>query len=344
MTMNNIEILQPGLLTTVQDDGRWGYQKYGMPVAGAMDQLSLNIANLLVGNDPNEAVLEATMMGPRIKFNTEEIISITGANMDPKVNDRKIPMWQSIKLAPGDILSFGASKDGLRTYIAFNKCLDIPVIMNSKSTFLRGEIGGHEGRSLKAGDIIELEAKEPSNTGSKLSSKYIAKYEDENKIRVVLGPQNDHFDQENIDKFFQSTYTITTESDRMGYRLDGPKIEHIDGPDIISDGISFGSVQVPGHGSPIIMMADRQTTGGYTKIGTVITPDLSILAQMKPNTKIKFENISIEESQKEYLNYKKKLEEIRDDIEGNKFEYLSKKQYRLNIDSQEFVVDIVEIE
>lgn len=342
--MNNIEILQPGLLTTVQDDGRWGYQKYGMPVAGAMDQLSLNIANLLVGNEPNEAVLEATMMGPKIKFNTEEIISITGADMDPKINNRKIPMWQSIKIRPGDILSFSGSKDGLRTYIAFKKILDIPVIMNSKSTFLRGEIGGYKGRSLKAGDIIDLKVKELTNNGSKLSSKYITDYRDEDKIRVVLGPQDDHFNQENIDKFFESTYSITTESDRMGYRLDGPKIEHKDGADIISDGISFGSIQIPGHGSPIIMMADRQTTGGYTKIGTVITPDLSILAQMKPNTKIKFENISIEEAQNEYLNYKKKLEEIRKDIEANRFEYLSQKQYRLNIDSEEFVVDIVEIE
>lgn len=341
--MDNIEIIQPGLLTTVQDNGRWGYQQYGMPVAGAMDIFSLEVANLLVGNHKHDAVLECTFLGPTIKFNTDEVISITGANMGPMINDRPIEMWKSIQVKADDILSFSGLKDGMRSYIAFSRKLNIEKIMNSYSTFLRGNLGGHEGGKLSAGQKISLVNSEPINQGSRLIDTFIPKLNTDSKIRVILGPQDDYFLDESIETFLSSNYKITNESDRMGYRLTGPKIKHKDTADIISDGIVFGSIQVPGHGEPIIMMADRQTTGGYTKIATIITPDLSKVAQMGPGSEISFEEVSIEKGQEEYIKYTNKMKDIEESIKENMKDFQSIRRLKLTIDNQEFIVDIEEI-
>lgn len=342
--MNTIKILNPGLLTTIQDKGRWGYQKFGMSVAGVMDDFATRIANLLVENDEYEAVFEITLLGVEILFNCDEIIAITGSNMNPKINGKPVPMWTSLLVKAGDKLSCTGSLSGLRSYISFSRGLDVPEIMGSKSTFLRGNLGGFEGRKLNKIDEIKLGQKEISSLGSYLPDKYKPIYDKENTIRVVLGPQDDYFDEEAIEVFLNSVYTITSEADRMGYRLDGPKIEHIEGADIVSDGIVFGSIQVPGHGSPIIMMADRQTTGGYTKIATVITPDLPKLAQMSPGNTMSFQKLTVEESHSIYREYERQFEEISEFIKNNKFGFNEIRNLELSIDGNRFNVDIREVE
>lgn len=341
--MRSIEIIKPGLLTTIQDLGRWGYQRYGMSVAGAMDHFALRVGNLLVGNDENEAGLEVTMMGPEIKFNCDEVIAVTGADMQPMINGKLVPLWTSLHVKMDDVLSFKGIKSGLRSYISFSRGIDVPEIMNSKSTFTRGSVGGFEGRKLEAGDFIDLGNKVLPDSGSYLPLKLIPEYLDETEVRVVLGPQDDYFTEDAIKTFTDSVYKITSEADRMGYRLEGPKIVHADSADIISDGIVFGSVQVPGHGSPIIMMADRQTTGGYTKIATVITPDLSILAQMTPGNSISFKTVSIDEAQDAYEGYEAKIADIKGFIEDNRYEFRAIVDMRFNAGSSEFSVNIREI-
>lgn len=341
--MREIKILKPGLLTSVQDLGRLGYQGYGMSVAGSMDHFSTRLANLLVGNNQGEAVLETTIIGPEIQFSCHEIISITGANMNPKINGAPVPMWTSLLLDPGDILSFSNSSSGIRSYIGFSSSLDLPLIMKSKSTYLRGNIGGFQGRKLAQGDRIPLGNNPLSNYGSYLPLKFTPTYKEINEIRLVLGPQDDYFSKENLDNFFKGEYTITPESDRMGYRLDGPKINHLDSPDIISDGINFGAIQVPGNRLPIIMMADRQTTGGYAKIANVISPDLNILGQMKAGDRMTFKKLDIEEAQTIYLEYENKIDEIKTFISDNRFDFAAISKMNFRIGEKTYTVSIREI-
>ena len=341
--MAMIKIINPGLFTTIQDRGRWGYQRFGMPVAGAMDLFSLRVSNILVGNNEYDAALETTLLGPEILFDCDELISITGANMGPKINNSPVPMWTTLFIQAGDKLSFSKIKSGFRSYIAFSRGLDVPEIMGSRSTFIRGNLGGYNGRKLNSKDEISLGNKPIGNTGSYLPKEFIPVYAKDNTIRVILGPQDDYFTEEAKETFLSSQYTITNEADRMGYRLDGPKIQHVEGPDIISDGIVFGSIQVPGDGLPIIMMADRQTTGGYTKIAVVITPDLPILAQMSPGSTMNFKSISIEKSHKIYKEYEEGLQRIKKFTEQNRFNIYDTKNLKLNINGKNFKVDTREI-
>jgi biotin-dependent carboxylase-like uncharacterized protein len=209
-------------------------------------------------------------------------------------------MWQSLAVQSGDVLSFAGLKSGLRGYLAVAGGVDTPLVMNSRSTYTKAALGGFEGRALKAGDLVPLGAGlEPDKAQVALLSipeDRIPVYGVSKTVRIVLGPQDDAFTETGIQTFLDSIYTVTNECDRMGYRLDGPSIEHVKGGDIISDGIAFGAVQVPGHGKPIIMMADRQTTGGYTKIAGVISVDLPLLAQSKPGDQIKFQKVTLEEA------------------------------------------------
>lgn len=340
--MAKIKIIKPGLFTTIQDKGRWGYERFGIPVAGTMDDFSTRVANILVGNDEYSAVLESTFLGPEIVFDCDEIISITGANMAPRINGESVPMWTSLLVKEGDILSFSGLVSGLRAYIAFSRGLNVPEVMGSKSTFTRGKLGGHEGRKLVNEDEIKLGIRELSNSGGYLPSEFIPIYNKEETIRVIMGPQDDYFTEDAIETFLNSKYTITSEADRMGYRLEGSKIIHKDGADIISDGMVFGSIQVPGHGSPIIMMADRATTGGYTKIATVITPDLPKLAQMAPGSSVNFIRITLKEAHEIYREYENKIKRIKDIININRFEFRRIRKFNLKIDGISYKIDVRE--
>lgn len=294
----SLEILNGGLLTTVQDLGRWGYQQFGVSVSGVMDVRSATLANILVDNKPEAPLLEITLLGPEILFHQETSIALTGGNLSPTLNGFSLPLYQEIPVFPKDILRFGAVTSGCRCYLAVSGGLDVPQVMGSSSTFIRGGIGGIHGRKLEKGDRIPLK---PRTTP--LSHWRSLPVEDfsssQHVLRVVMGPQDFAFTQQGIDTFLSEIYTITPENDRMGCRLHGKPIAHTKDANIISDGIVFGSVQIPDSGEPIIMLADCQTTGGYTKIATVISVDLPLIAQSKIGDIFRFQAISVEDAQKQ---------------------------------------------
>ena len=310
-----IRILKGGLLTTVQDSGRTGYQSQGFGVSGVMDMRSFKLANLLLDNPENEAVLEFTLIGPTLEFTAETIISITGGDFQPMINSKSVPMYTAIYVNKGDILEFQGARTGTRGYIAFSCYLSIPVVMGSRSTNLKCSIGGFKGRRLKTGDYISFRIKRrylPYFLSRTLELDEFNR--EEETLRVIMGPQDNHFAKQGIKTFLNSEYKVTNDFDRMGCRLEGPFIAHKESADIISDGIALGSIQVPSHGKPIILLADRQTTGGYTKIATVASIDLPKLVQRKTDHKIRFKSISLEEAQKllieemnEFAQFRKKI-------------------------------------
>ena len=306
----SIQVEQGGLLTTIQDGGRYGYQGFGMTPAGAMDLRSLQLANLLVGNPLPEACLEVTMMGPKLLFTQNSVVAITGADLSPTLNGQPQKMYRAFAVKPGDRLAFGAPKAGCRAYIAFSGGLDLPPVLGSRSTLIRSHLGGLDGRKLKTGDCLLLNAPvlQGNLGGRSLPPEDFSSHQ--KRVRVILGPQDKRFTPESIQTFLSADYQVTPQNDRMGYRLDGPVLTHVGGPNIISDGISFGSVQVPGNGTPIIMMADHQPTGGYTKIATVISTDLPLVAQCRAGDAIRFEAISIEQAHELYCAQIRWLKEL----------------------------------
>lgn len=310
-----IRVIKGGMLTTVQDMGRTGYQSQGFSVAGVMDVRSFQIANLLVDNPENEAVLEFTLIGPTLEFTKDTIIAITGGDFGPTINGEPAQMYTAIYMHKGDILKFGSARTGARGYIAFSNYLKIPVVMGSRCTNLKSGLGGFKGRKLQDGDYIEFRIKR-HYLPFFLSRTIEPEDFDQDKVtlRVVMGPQDYMFSKQGIDTFLNSEYTVTSEFDRMGCRLDGPYIAPKTTSDMISDGISFGSIQVPSHGKPIILLADRQTTGGYGKIATVISADLPKLVQRKTDHKIRFQAVTVEEAQKIYREEMQKISKLRKQI------------------------------
>ncbi|RKI70985.1 biotin-dependent carboxyltransferase family protein [bacterium 1xD42-67] len=307
----SITVLNPGLLTTVQDQGRIGYQQFGVSVSGVMDPRSAALANIIAGNDQGEAVLECTMMGPQLQFDQANVIAITGGDLGPTLDGKAIPGYTAVAVQAGQVLRFTAPKAGCRAFIAFAGGLDVPVVMGSRSTYMKAKIGGFQGRKLEKGDQIGFRA--PVKSLSHMEDRHIPPEFSPRPVyvlRVVLGPQDDAFTSAGIDTFLSGTYTVTPEFDRMGCRLDGPAIAHKDGGDIISDGIAFGAIQVPSAGTPIIMLGDRQTTGGYTKIATVITADFRILAQLKAGDKVQFVKVPVEHAQNLLLAQRRALKAL----------------------------------
>jgi len=317
MLVETFEVTRPGLLTTVQDLGRYGYQQYGVPVSGAMDSFALRVGNLLVGNDEGEAGLEITLVGPELKVLEDTVIAVTGGDLDPTLDGKSLPMWEVVLVKKGSKIAFRAPKSGCRAYLTVTGGIDVPKLMGGKSTYIKAQIGGLEGRPLHAGDRLKTApSRRPQDlAGRKVPKELIPVYTGECALRVVMGPQDDLFTEEGVRTFLASEYVITPQSDRMGYRLTGPKITHKTAADIISDGIPLGAVQVPGDGMPIIMLADRQTTGGYTKIATVITADISKLAQAKPGDKIRFGRVGVEEAHADLKEYEQNVQKIRSLVE-----------------------------
>lgn len=355
-----IRILNGGFLTTVQDMGRYGSQETGMAVSGVMDTRAAALADILVGNDENEAVLEVTMMGPIMEFTEDELIAVTGGDLGVKVDGNPLPRYEAVLIKAGQTVSFGGMYGGSRAYMAFAGGLDVPVVMGSRSTNLKAKIGGIEGRKLGAGDEIGFRSPKtwlPNMAARKLLLPEL--FSREHTLRVVMGPQDDCFTEEGISTFLGSAYTISNEYDRMGCRMEGPVIAHKNGGDIITDGISFGAVQVPSHGNPIVMMADHQTTGGYTKIANVISVDLPVLAQCMPGMKIHFEKVTVDEAQALYCKEKEEFDalakrlntpvEPADDeqavaiaaaSEANKTAWVKAGTYKISVNGKEFLVEL----
>jgi len=289
-----ITVLSSGPLTTVQDLGRFGQMNTGFSPNGAMDSEAMIKANLLVGNRPEEATLEMTAVGMEAEFDGEGIMALTGADMSAKLNGQPIERYCSISVKKGDVLSMSAARVGLRAYLAFAGGLDVPLVLGSRSTNLKCALGGYQGRKLQKGDCLFTRKEISVVSFEKRSVPCSDDVSGKISLHVLLGPQDDYFTDEGKRCFFTSEYRVSPMSDRMGVRLDGEKIENKNGVDIISDGIVTGSVQIPPSGTPIIMMADHQTTGGYAKIATVLQKDLGKLAQARPGDLITFHGVSEE--------------------------------------------------
>ena len=292
-----VRVIQPGFLSTVQDLGRTGYQAFGVPESGAMDKEAAMIANMLTGNHENSPVIEVTVMGLELEFSDSVQIAITGGNLRPVIDGRPAEMYQTITINAYSRLSFTGVQSGARAYIGFAGHLLIDPVMGSCSTYLRGNFGGYQGRKLQKDDVLQIKTKHVQE--KQVSCRIIPDYQ-RSECRVLLFREQEAFSGKGISSFLAGEYEISNQSDRMGFRLEGPAIAHRKGPDIISAAISFGAIQIPGHGQPIIMMADRQTVGGYTQIGCVISVDLPLLAQSLPGKKISFKEVSLREAQELY--------------------------------------------
>ena len=334
-----LEILRTGVLATVQDLGRWGYQRFGMPVSGAMDGFALRAANVLVGNGAGEAGVEIAMGGLAMRAMRETVVAICGADLRARLDDRPAPTWKSFAIRAGQELSWDRPASGAWAYLAVAGGIDVPSVMGSKSTYLRAKVGGLQGRALAKGDILVAPSVAPPlvapllvappsplggvfpNTqdtpkrtwgchkkgchkggchafcGRGLSPTEIPEYSSSVTARVILGPQQGAFEDEAVKVLCSSEYEVTAQSDRMGYRLKGPPLRHRSSADILSDALTFGSIQVPADSQPILLAADRQTTGGYAKIATVISADLSAAVQLGPGGKLRFEPIDVRQAQ-----------------------------------------------
>jgi len=280
-----ISLVDAGPQTTVQDLGRAGQLRYGIPPSGPVDRFAFVLANRLVDNPDTAAALECTLVGPRFEVAAPLVIAVTGADMPLTVNGRETAGWAAIPLAAGDVVKLGAARNGVRSYVAFAGGLDVPLVLGSRSTYLRGRLGGMDGRALRKGDVLRTLASgagRPAARPRRVARRAIPDYSDELTARVVLGPQDDRFTDRGIRTLLGDTYEVLPQSDRMGTRLRGPRIEHARGHDIISDGIAPGSIQVPGDGQPIVLLADRQSTGGYTKVATVCSFDVWRIGQRRP--------------------------------------------------------------
>ncbi|RKD21773.1 hypothetical protein BEP19_14220 [Ammoniphilus oxalaticus] len=310
----SLKVIDGGLLTTVQDLGRVGYQKYGVIVSGAMDSIAFSIANLLVGNRENEAALEITMLGPTLQFQKDHLIAICGANLQPTINQRSVPLWRPVWVKKGSILQFGQPKLGCRAYLAVGGGLALRETLGSRSTYLRAALGGFEGRSLQKGDCLQVKpritnydevdwvgVKQFETVNWAIAYEQFMAYQSKPLIRIIRGPQFESFTEESQRQFFLQSFQINPQSDRMGYRLSGANLKLKSPLEMLSEPVTNGTIQVPPSGEPILLLADRQTVGGYPKIGYVITVDLPIVAQLKPGDHIYFREVSLEEAQRCWL-------------------------------------------
>jgi biotin-dependent carboxylase-like uncharacterized protein len=282
-------------LITVQDLGRTGQLRYGIPPSGPMDRDAFVLANRLAGNPDGAAGLECALVGPRFETDAPCAIAVTGAEMVVTVNGEPRPRWSTIHLRAGDQVRIAPAKAGVRGYVAFSGGIDVPVVLGSRATYVRGRLGGLEGRALRKGDTLRL-FDAPRPPGRRVVDPPPPDPSPEVTVRVVLGPEDERFTDEGIKTFLSSAYEMQQQSDRMGARFKGPRIAHARGHDIVSNGIALGSVQVPGDGQPIVLLVDRQSAGGYTKIATVCSFEIGRLAQVKPGRHVRFEAVSVAEA------------------------------------------------
>jgi antagonist of KipI len=327
-----LKIISSGLLTTVQDAGRYGYQKDGIIVSGPMDAFALRVANLLVGNPEGAAALETTFLGPKIQFEADHLISITGGDLSPTINGEKVKMWRPVFVPKGSLLQFGTSGLGSRAYVGVSGSFALPPVLGSSATYLKAGIGGYKGRALQAGDLLPCPG--PTLAGEQLR-RGLAKakpgagwvqatwtpmpqlfphLEANPTLRVIKGPEYAWFTPACQQAFWEQEFMVTTDSDRMGYRLAGAVLRLQEPAEMISGAVTFGTIQVPPEGQPIALLADHQTTGGYPRIGQVITADFSKLAQVPLGKKIRFQEISLAEAQNLYLKQEQAIAEIKQAI------------------------------
>jgi antagonist of KipI len=324
----SLRVLRAGMLTTVQDLGRTGFQQYGVIVSGVMDPHSLRIANLLVGNPQQAAGLEITLMGPTLLFEQDALIAITGADLSPRINQQLVPAWRPVWVRAGSQLDFGALRFGCRACLAIAGGIDVPLVMNSRSTCLPAQLGGYRGRSLLIDDslpvgsaspqairrirqLVEAASDQSMSSVTWFAGMDLTNYAKEPTIRVIPGSQYDWFTAASQKTFFSETFCISPQSDRMGFRLSGPLLQQQKPRELVSEAVTFGTIQVPADGHPIILMADRPTTGGYAKIAQVIAVDHPVLAQMKPGSTVRFQAITLEAARQEFHSREAQIDRLR---------------------------------
>jgi antagonist of KipI len=291
----NILVLDAGPLTTVQDLGRNGHLRVGIPPSGPMDRDAFVLANRLVGNSDGAAGLECTLMGPRLELSDARWVAVTGADVPVMVDGAEQPTWAAFPVRRGGVLKIGAARSGVRAYVAIAGGLDTPPVLGSRATYLRGALGGINGRALRKNDTLPLGAAAVAGA-RRVRPDRIPTYGGEPALDTILGPQDDRFSASGIAALFDGPYEMLPQSDRMGARFKGARIEHTRGHDIISDGIAPGAIQVIGDGQPIVLLVDRQTAGGYTKIGAVCSYEIGRVGQLKPGQRLRFRRVTVTEA------------------------------------------------
>ena len=318
-----IEVIKPGLATTVQDFGRPGYYNVGIPLSGALDQYALRVANLLVGNDEGAAVLEASLLAPELVFRAPAIVAIAGAEATPKLNGEARPRNESFAVKADDRLTFDFMKSGARIYIAVAGGIDVPVVLGSRSLYGLGALGGFSGRKLAAGDLLPVgKPRSGARAGCALPKDLIPVYPRSLELRVVTGLYFHRLTEEAANTFFEDTWTVAPEADRIGYRYrkgrpltfrerKQPFGAGSDPSNIVDAGYPYGSIQVPGGLEPIILHRDAVSGGGYAMIGTVISADMDRIAQMQPNNQARFVRVDMAEALRARAEYKGRIARLK---------------------------------
>ncbi len=322
-----IRVRQPGLLTTVQDTGRFGEYALGMPPSGAMDVFSYQVGNYLVGSEEGAAGLEITYFGPELEFTEDAVIALTGAEMPPKINGEEAPTWETLQVREGDVLSFDYLQNGARSYLAVAGGIDVPVFMHSRSTYTLIGLGGHEGRALQEGDELKVGDSDGADgrVGKRVDGRYIPTYSREAEVRVIIGLASYRITEESMEEFLNTTWTVTTDADRVGYRYRGGELKFVereqpagagsDPANVVDFGYPVGSIQVPGGVEPIALLNDAVTGGGYATLGTVISVDRDKVAQTKTNDKTRFRSVDLGEALEARKERRQQMEEIRQALE-----------------------------
>jgi antagonist of KipI len=291
-----MEITKAGMLSTIQDGGRQGFQSLGFVAGGAMDLVSLQLANLLVGNKPDEAAIEMTLVGSHFTFHQNILLAFCGADMQATLNNQPVENGQPLYVKKGDTLRFSYAQTGCRTYLAVKGGFQLPYILGSKSTYLKIGINGLQGRKLEKGDILPVQHQRPTNSSYRWKLPPTHAYASNSTlttVRYIPGKQHDWFTEKSLHQWKSTPYTVEMDANRMGYRLKGVALKQQKKQELLTEGTTFGTIQIPPNGQPIILMADRQPTGGYPKIGNVITADLPKLAQLKPGEQLMFQKTTL---------------------------------------------------
>ena len=328
----SLTVLKPGMLSTVQDLGRYGFQHLGVPVSGAMDSFSHRIANVLAGNGANEATLEITLRGPRLRFDADALIALCGADLSPSIDGAPIPEGKAMRVRAGAVLEFGESIAGCRTYLAVHGGFDVPMVMGSRSTYDTAHFGGLQGRALRQADSLPIRVaksfpypgldRELAKSKRNFSFPKWAVNQHTEKlgrspqlVRILAGRHWDAFPVPAREALTRVVFRLAADSNRMGCRLDGPGIV-ANGPlEILSEAVTFGTIQITPSGQPIVLMADRQTVGGYPKIAEVASVDLHLIAQLRPADKLRFELVSLAQAQALWLKREQEIIAIRASVE-----------------------------
>ncbi|OZI77376.1 biotin-dependent carboxyltransferase family protein [Bordetella genomosp. 12] len=304
----SITVLKPGMLSTFQDEGRYGYQHQGIPVAGAMDERAHRLANLLAGNNAQPATLEITLTGPTLRFDSAACLAVTGADLDATLDGKPLPLHRPLIARPGAVLAFGAPVRGARAYLAVYGGFALDPVMDSSSTYLRSGFGGWQGRALRKNDRIGLarplqgqaevlDALAQALWDTRIYLPATLRPQTRDTLRVLPGPHWEEFSERARTDFLNHAFRISAQSDRMGYRLQGPALRMERPRQILSEATCFGTIQVPAGGEAIVLMADRQTTGGYPKLAQIASVDLPSLAQRMPGEEVRFALIDLEQAQ-----------------------------------------------